>query len=123
MLSASGIKPFVTGELAKAAIEADHNHTHRITISFKDREDEHIGDLDIYFVVKGFGREDANEEIDVHFSIPFFSSFGPDGERFLEEAEAMQFIFIHFATEVQDVIDDALDALYEQYEKGSSFTE
>ncbi|OES46402.1 hypothetical protein [Domibacillus iocasae] len=118
MLSASGIKPVVEKDAIETAIEqGQHNSTYRMTVSFKDREQEHVGDLDIYFIVKGFNEGDGNEEIDVYFNVPFFSVHGADGERFMEEAEAMQFIFINFASEIQNVVDQVLDGLYEQYEK------
>ncbi|WP_050183572.1 hypothetical protein [Domibacillus robiginosus] len=118
MYSASGIKVLTEGGLIEKNIEqAEHNQTYCQTVSFKDKEEEHVGDLDIYFVVKGFGQKKGSEEIDVHFTVPFFSVYGPEGERFMEEAEAMQFIFINFASEVQDVVDEVLDTLYEQHEK------
>lgn len=117
MYSISGIKVVAGNGLTEKRIEQEeHNETYCHTVSFKDREDEHIGDLDIYFVVKGFGKEEGSEEIDVHFTVPFFSVYGSEGERFMEEAEAMQFIFINFASEVQNVVDQVLDMLYEQQE-------
>ncbi|OXS74702.1 hypothetical protein [Domibacillus enclensis] len=117
MLSASGIQPIVENEAIETALEQGrHNSTYRITISFKDREQEHVGDLDVYFIARGFREGNGNEEIDVHFTVPFFSVYGPDGERFMEEAEAMQFIFINFASEVQEVVDAVLDELYDQLE-------
>ncbi|MCM3790924.1 hypothetical protein M3221_21515 [Domibacillus indicus] len=117
MYSVSGIQVLAEGSLKEKRIELEeHNETYCQTVSFKDREGEHVGDLDIYFVVKGFGKEEGSEEIDVHFTVPFFSAYGPEGERFMEEAEAMQFIFVHFASEVQDVVDEVLDTLYERYE-------
>lgn len=120
MLSISGIKPFLETGLAEKPIEKEqHNKTYRTTISFKNREEEHVGDLDIYFVVKGFGFDGENEEIDVHFNVPFFTVYDPEGDRFMEEAEAMQFVFINFATEVQDVVDQVLDQLYDHYENGT----
>ncbi len=119
MLSISGIKPIAETELLEKPIEQEkHNKTYRTTIHFKNREEDHVGDLDIYFVAKGFGTGGENEEIDVHFTVPFFTVYEPGGDRFMEEAEAMQFIFINFATEVQDVVDQVLDKLYDHFENG-----
>ncbi|WP_046175894.1 hypothetical protein [Domibacillus indicus] len=118
MLSVSGIKPVVDTEAIETAIEqGKHNSTHRITISFKDREQQHVGDLDVYFIVKSPEDENETEEIDVYFNVPFFSVYETEGERFMEEAEAMQFIFINFASEVQNVVDEVLNTLYESFEK------
>lgn len=83
---------------------------HVITIQFADGG-EHAGDLDIFFSVN------ESNEMDVLFTVPFFLKQTEYGEQYMEEAEAMQVIFSRFASEVQTVIDQVLDALYEQLDQ------
>lgn len=120
---AAGIKPYLTEDLRESLIEnrtGKFNKTYSLGISFKTSADEHVGDLIIYFVAKGFGVEDSSGSIDVQFYVPFFMTQDAAGEHYLEEAAAMQFIFINYATEIQNVIDEALDALYEYYDNGTA---
>ncbi|OMP66313.1 hypothetical protein [Domibacillus epiphyticus] len=120
MFSSTGIKPYLTEDLVETVHEnkhAEHNKTYSAGISFKDSQDVHIGELTIYFIVTGYGFEGSNGNIDVHFWVPFLLTEEP--EKYMEEAEAMQFIFINFASEIQDVIDGALDALYDHWDEGT----
>ncbi|MBE5087516.1 hypothetical protein IGI03_05570 [Bacillus thuringiensis] len=117
------IEPFVISDLSNDKIENslsdDYEQTYSTELLF---EGEHWwGNLHIYFLAKGFADGKDKGYIDVLFKPGAFGyrdNSKLDDLEFVDDAKAMQLIFSAFSEEVQDSVDEGLEALYDYIEEG-----
>ncbi|WP_346234881.1 hypothetical protein MKY04_18050 [Lysinibacillus telephonicus] len=85
-------------------------------VSFFD-ELESIGELHITFDVIGYGLKGFEGGIDVSYQIMYFLD-PTDKKEYLDDDEALIFIFTNFGKDIMSIIDLAYNALDDFYEKG-----
>ena len=101
--------------------EGGYVTTEMLPISFENEKGEFVGDLLVYFVVsivEDYGGKEV--AIENYYHIPAFNEDSDREKGFLEDMEAFKFIALNFGDEVQEIIDEALEILYEKYEPESN---
>lgn len=97
----------------------EYLNSYLISIRFRNQAGEVAGDLFVHFNVTGYGMEDVDSGSDVSYEIAFFKD--EDGN-YLEDHEAFAFIFSNYGEEVMKIVNLALEAIEEHYEKGTPLT-
>jgi hypothetical protein len=117
------IELYIEEDIMEESLEEfeDHIKTYSTTITFRNENDEWIGDLIVYFHVRGYGIEGFEGGIDTYYHVPAFCD--PSGEKeFLEDHEALLFIFSNFGEQVYNFVENVLDILDDHYENGTPLT-